>query len=200
MIEAYINLILFAFLMLGTPGPATLAVAAIGAVFGIRQGMLFVAGLLLGFAFVLIIESWGLSKLFTQYPQAKQYLQWFGLAYVIYLAFKISTADSGLKQGKMSQAPGWLDGFILNVTNPKAYVAVLVIYTQFLLPHDNTITAYMITGVVCFVLVLLIDSVWLFLGQLLRPLFNRPKTAKIIRWVFAVSMVLAVVLIVLFSE
>ena len=199
MLEAYINLILFAFLLLGTPGPATLAVAAIGAVFGFRQGMLFVAGLLLGFAFVLIIESWGLSRLFAQYPQAKQYLQWFGLAYVIYLAFKICTVDSEFKQGKISQAPGWLDGFVLNVTNPKAYAAVLVIYTQFLLPYDMTVTAYMITGVVCFLLVLVIDSAWLFLGQLLRPLFSRPKTAKLIRWCFAVSMVLAVVLILLYS-
>ena len=200
MFEAYLTLIIFTVVLLGTPGPATLAVAATGTVFGFRQGVLFTAGLVVGFGVVLVLESWGLSRLLSQYPELKFYLQWFGLAYVIFLAFKIATAKPVTDDQPSSRAPTFFDGLILNISNPKAYAAVLVIYTQFLLPHSDPQLAYAMTGMVCFVMVLLIDFGWLFLGQMLRPLFKQPKRAQIIRLVFATSMILAMLFMMFFVD
>jgi len=190
-IEAYLNLIVFAFLLLGSPGPAPMAVAATGAVFGFRPGLNFVIGLVLGFTMVLLLQGWGISWLFQTYPNLQPWFQWLGVAYIMYLAWKIGSATPQHKPTRQ-QAPTLTDGFVLNVINPKAYAALLVIHVEFLLPHDSTFMAWFMTGLVCWLLVVLIDLGWLLLGQVLQPLMTEPTRAGRIRWSFAVAMVITV--------
>jgi threonine/homoserine/homoserine lactone efflux protein len=190
-IEAYLNLIVFAFLLLGSPGPAPMAVAATGAVFGFRAGLNFVIGLVLGFTVVLLLQAWGISWLFQKYPHLQPWIQWLGVGYIMFLAWKIGTATPQLKS-TLQQAPTLFDGMILNVINPKAYAALLVIYVEFLLPHESIPVAWFMTGLVCWLLVVVIDLAWLLLGQVLQPLMTEPTRARRIRWSFAVAMVIIV--------
>ena len=191
MIEAYLNLIIFAFLLLGSPGPAPMAVAATGAVFGFRAGLNFAMGLVLGFTLVLLLQAWGISWLFEKHPQLQPWFQWLGVVYIMFLAWKIGTASPQLKQTPQ-QAPTLIDGCVLNLINPKAYAALLVIHVEFLLPHESTTHAWFMTGLVCWVLVVVIDLGWLLLGRVLQPLMAEPNRAQRIRWSFAAAMVIAV--------
>lgn len=193
MFDAYISLLIFSFLLLGTPGPAPLAIAATGAVFGIKKGFNFLAGLLAGFALVLCIQGIALYLVVDKDSATMQALQVFGFIYMLYIAYKIATAPAIKDDAQASSPPNFFDGLILNLTNPKAYAALVTINSQVLLPYADSAMAYFITALICFMVVVIIDLAWLFLGKLLRPMMQNPSIGRIIRMIFAASMVAAVV-------
>jgi len=192
MIEALLSLITTTALLLGSPGPAPLALAAIGATYGVRQGLPFLSGILAGLACAIVGAVVGLSALFAAFPSVKFACQLIGGAYIVYIAFKIACAPI-VENTAPQSPPTFSDGFILNLLNPKAYAAFLAIFSQFLLPMTSGVTAYIATGLVCWLVAMVVDVIWLGFGALLRPIFSHPQQARFIRIAFALLMVGAVV-------
>ena len=192
MLEALITLISVVALLLGSPGPAPLALAAVSASFGVKKGIPFLLGILSGLTVAIIGAAFGLSALLALHPAAKTIVQIAGGLYILYVAIKIATAPVVTNEEAQSKVPSFADGFILNLLNPKAYAAFFAIFSQFLLPIDNAILALLSTAAVCMLVAALVDTVWLMLGGAIRPIFHKPVQARILRIVFAVSMVLAV--------
>ncbi len=192
MVESFIVLITTTALLLGSPGPAPLALAATGATFGVKKGIPFLAGILVGLSVAIVGATAGLAALFSQFPSFRVICQVIGGAYILYVAFKIASAPV-VNSHKAQTAPNFKDGFILNLLNPKAYAAFLAIFSQFLLPFSDTTIGYIVTGLTCLMVATLVDTLWLMFGGLLRPIFSKPKQARAIRIAFAIFMVLAVV-------
>jgi threonine/homoserine/homoserine lactone efflux protein len=61
MIENLAALLLAALALMGSPGPATLCTAAAGAAYGVRRGIIFASGIMLGTASVLMIVASGVT-------------------------------------------------------------------------------------------------------------------------------------------
>ena len=192
MSESLISLISVVALLLGSPGPAPIALAAVGASFGVLRGLGFLLGILSGLVVAIIFSAFGLSTLFVVYPQAKAIVQLIGGLYILYVAFKIATAPVIGDVGKHDRAPVYMDGFILNLLNPKAYAAFLAIFSQFLLPLENTSLALLSTGLVCLFVASIVDAAWLVLGGAIRPIFGKPLQVRILRLIFAALMIFAV--------
>lgn len=189
--EALITLITTTALLLGSPGPAPLALAATSAAFGTKEGIPFLLGILSGLAVAIFCASIGLATLFVTFPTMKLICQIVGTGYILFVAYKIATAPTNITETAVSP-PSFKDGFILNLLNPKAYAAFLAIFSQFLLPLASTNLSYLATGVICLLVAALVDMLWLFFGGLLRPIFAEPKQARIIRILFALLMIIAV--------
>jgi threonine/homoserine/homoserine lactone efflux protein len=192
LLESFISLIAATALLLGSPGPAPLALAATGATYGIRQGTPFLLGILCGLSFAIIGATAGLSALFTAFPNVRITCQLIGAAYIIYIAFKIAFAPVVANNSAQS-APKFKDGLILNLLNPKAYAAFLAIFSQFLLPFPDSTISYFTTGLTCLLVATVVDVLWLCLGGVLKPLFSHPVQARVIRVIFAVLMIGAVI-------
>ncbi|MBU2178599.1 MAG: LysE family translocator [Gammaproteobacteria bacterium] len=192
MFEAFLSLITATTLLLGSPGPAPLALAATGATYGIKKGTPFLLGILLGLSCAIIGATAGLSALFTSFPEVKQVCQFIGAAYICYIAYKIATAPIVVNHAA-SEAPRFKDGFILNLLNPKAYAAFLAIFSQFLLPFTESMMGYLVTGLTCLAVASIVDLLWLCAGGILKPIFSHPTQARIIRRVFAVLMLGSVI-------
>lgn len=192
-LDAIISLAITTTLLLGSPGPAPLALAATGATFGIRKGLPFLVGILVGLACVILGTSFGLATLFTTFPNLKVFCQILGACYIVFIAYKIATAPVN-QQHNLIQTPNFKDGFILNLINPKAYAAFLAIFSQYLLPYSEITVSYLLTGIVCLVVATVVDSIWLCFGGLLKPMFSKPRSARILRILFALSMLIAVAL------
>ncbi|WNZ56606.1 LysE family translocator [Microbulbifer sp. MKSA007] len=193
MLEALFSLIAATALLLGSPGPAPLALAASGATFGVRKSSGFLIGILLGLSVAIVGATAGIAALLAAWPEARLAVQLCGALYIGYIAIKIATAPV-LEQGESAtaQPPSLLDGFIFNLLNPKAYAAFLAIFSQFLLPIEESGLSYLATGLVCLLVAAAVDFIWLCLGGSLRPVFHKPRQARIIRVSFAVLMVAAV--------
>jgi len=189
--ESFIVLVSTTALLLGSPGPAPLALAATGASFGVKKGIPFLIGILLGLSVAIVGATLGLAALFSQFPSFRVVCQVIGGAYILYVAYKIASAPITTSKDA-DNIPSLKDGFILNLLNPKAYAAFLAIFSQFLLPFPDVYIAHVITGVTCLAVAAVVDTLWLMFGGLLRPIFSKPKQARAIRVVFAVLMVIAV--------
>ncbi|MCO1334853.1 LysE family translocator [Microbulbifer sp. OS29] len=198
MLEALFSLIAATTLLLGSPGPAPLALAASGATFGIRKSSRFLIGILLGLSVAIVGATAGLAALLVAWPEARFAVQLCGALYIGYIAIKIATAPVlDQSQSAASQAPSLLDGFIFNLLNPKAYAAFFAIFSQFLLPIEKSGLSYIATGLVCLMVAAVVDFIWLCLGGILRPVFYKPKQARMIRVCFALLMIIAVLAVFL---
>ena len=194
MLESIISLIVATSLLLGSPGPAPIALAATAATFGIKKGIPFLVGILCGLIVVITGSTVGLTTLFSAFPKIKIIVQVVGVLYIIYVALKIARAPVlSMRDEVSSTVPSIVDGFLLNLLNPKAYAAFFALLTQFLIPLQTEFQSYLVTAIICFSVAVIVDTLWLFLGGLLGPVFESPRSARILRVTFAVLMVGAVV-------
>lgn len=194
MYESLVSLVVATALLLGSPGPAPLALAATGATYGVKKGAPFLVGILCGLAIAIVGASVGIATLFNAFPGVKVTVQVMGALYIVYVAQKIARApvlNTGVASPEIP--PRLIDGFILNLLNPKAYAAFLALFSQFLLPSHSEFSSFLITGIVCFLVAVLVDVAWLVLGSALRPVFETPRSARVMRVSFAVLMVAAVI-------
>lgn len=199
MFEAMLTLIAATSLLLGSPGPAPMALAAVGASYPFRQGIVFLAGILCGLLWVMSFAALLLNGLLSIHQSLQLLMQIAAALYIVYLAYKIATAPINSEAAASNMAPGFWQGFIFNLLNPKAYAAFVALFSSFLLPMENVLAALVFTGACCFGVAVFVDGAWLFAGRLLRGVFSEPKQGRYLRVMFSSLMVLAVLLAALTS-
>ncbi len=188
------GLFLTSALLLGSPGPAPLSLAACGASFGVNKSLGYLSGLILGLSCVTIGAALGISALFENFPSLRLMVQSCGAAYILYIAFKIATApikDSRKVEGE-NKIPSLVDGVILNLLNPKAYAVLLAIFAQTELLVENVVLNFLLMAIVCLSAATIVDFLWLLMGRGLKALFENPKTARPLRVSFALLMIVVV--------
>ena len=192
MTEAILALLIASTLLLGSPGPATLSLAAVGGSWGVSRGLPYLAGLLAGLLCAMAGGVFGVAAVFVKWPQARWLVQLLGAAYLVYIAIRIATAPL-LAAGASEQhgIPRLRDGVILNLLNPKAYAAFFVLFSQFLLPFDDLAVSYAVTAVIVFSAGVAVDTAWLAIGSTIRPVFTHPRSARATRVLFGVAIVAA---------
>jgi threonine/homoserine/homoserine lactone efflux protein len=181
-------------LLLGSPGPAPLALAASSAIFGTTKTIPFLLGILSGLGLVIVGSAMGLSLLIEGKPVVKTALQIIGVLYILCIALKIASAPVHSFETNTKTQPSFIDGLILNLSNPKAYAAIFALFTQFALPYQSNLKSLVTTGLVCLVVAIVIDTAWVLVGSALRRLFAHPVYARPLRLLFAFLMLSAVAL------
>ncbi len=191
--ENLIGFIFAGFALTGSPGPATLSIAAAAAAFGAWRSVAFTSGIVIGVTMVMIITASGVTGLVLALPGAAPVVAVLAAAYMIYLAYKIATAPPLSDDAGDGQAPSLLGGVFLALANPKAYAAMAALYSGFvLILHRPEVDAAVKTGI----LVAIITTVnigWLLVGAALTRFFRTPGSNRIINIAFAVLLVISVV-------
>ncbi len=177
-------------LLLGSPGPVPVALAATGATYGVRNGIPFLTGVVVGLTLVLMATLAGLFMLLALHPAIEIALLVLSTVYLLYIAFKIATASTDLAN-QQSQAPSLKDGVIFNLINPKAYAAILALLSPLTAFDSGQVEHLIAAGAVIVLVGLLVDSLWLAFGGLLKPVFVRPQQQLAMRYTFA-SLLVAV--------
>jgi len=113
-------LIVASAIVMGSPGPATISVTAIGAAFGLRRSLGYLGGIILGAMLVLLAVALGAVAILLSLPRIAPLLAAASAAYMIYLAWQIATAPPLTRHGPKAPAPSFAGGFLLGVANPKA--------------------------------------------------------------------------------
>lgn len=85
MLESLISLVVATALLLGTLGPAPMALAATGATYGVKKGAPFLVGILSGLAVAIVGATVGIAALFNAFPSVKVTVQVMGALYIIYV-------------------------------------------------------------------------------------------------------------------
>jgi threonine/homoserine/homoserine lactone efflux protein len=121
------SLLVFATAMAFTPGPNTTLAAALAANHGLRHALRFVCAVPFGWGLLLVGCTLGLGALLQAQPALHALVKWGGLAYMLWLAFKLSQAGSLLQADARSFDVGFGKGVALQFVNIKAWMNALLI-------------------------------------------------------------------------
>ena len=180
--------------LMGSPGPATLSIAAVGASFGARRGLPYLLGIVAGTAVVLGLIATGVTAAVLALPALKAAITLLAAGYILYLAWHIATAPPLSRDSVTAKAPAFPGGFLLAVANPKAFAAIGAVYAgHSVVPGDLALDASVKIAALVPVIVL-VNAVWLVSGTLLARALYDPRKSRIANVIFAVLLVASVAL------
>ena len=123
MLSLYFSMAAFALATSITPGPVNILVLGSGAQYGFRASLRLVFGAAAGFCLLLLLIGLGLHELLTAFPALTTFIQWAGVAFLLFMAWKLAVSDGTLGKGDVTSGPKALTGAILQWVNPKAWMA-----------------------------------------------------------------------------
>lgn len=193
---ALLSLILAATVVMGSPGPSTMSATAVGAAFGFRRSLAYLAGLIFGTLAVLAAVAAGVVAMLLSLPRLAPILVAASAVYIAYLAFKIATAPPLPRQDPATSAPSFAGGFLLGVANPKAYLAIAAVFAGTTLAVQSRVVEAMLKTAVLTIMVVVIHLCWLTAGVSLSRLLRHPVRARLVNMLFAAILILTSVIAV----
>jgi threonine/homoserine/homoserine lactone efflux protein len=181
-----IAFVIFATVMFFTPGPNNVMLLSSGLTYGFRRTVPHLAGIVIGFAFMIGAVGLGMGTIFITYPVLQTVLKYAGAAYLIYLAVAIAMSGPVMPDQDNRRGPMTFWGAAMfQWINIKGWVMVI-----------GTITAY--AGIASFpwnitiqvmlslLLGVLACSTWALFGTALRPLLTSERAVRVFNIVMAV--------------
>src|SRR5213592_4062241 len=96
-----IAFVMFAAVMFFTPGPNNIMVMSSGLTYGFRRTLPHIAGVVIGFAFMVGAVGVGFGTVFIAFPVLQTILKYVSAAYLVYLSVMIAMAGPP-KPGKVT--------------------------------------------------------------------------------------------------
>ena len=181
----------------GSPGPATLSLAAAGAAFGAKRVVGYLAGIVVGMIGVMVITASGVVGLLLALPGATPVVTVVAAGYFLWLAWRIATARPLTESATERQAPRFAGGLGLSLINPKGYAAMAALFSGFVLVHEHLPLDITLKIGVLTLLIVVINVVWLISGAMLTRFFRDPRTNRIVNVAFAIALLVSVVVALL---
>ncbi len=181
--------------LLGSPGPAIAVLLAVGRAGGLSRGLPLYSGLQLGLALAASLCAVGLVSALLKMPIVATALTITSAAYLLWLAWSIATAPIGTADARTS-APARVTfrrGFVLGLTNPKAYLAFLSLMASFTIVEGNALNDAVLKVSLCIGVMIVVDLIWLWIGAALGRLFLAPAAERTINIVMGMTIVAAAV-------
>lgn len=185
------------FLLIVTPGPGVLSTAGVGAAYGFRPGLSYVAGLFMGTNMVALAVITGLAAIVLAIPVVREVLMVASVAYLLYLAARIAFAGSRIAFIEAKRAPGVGSGLLLQAINPKAYAVNTALITGFAFYPASLAIETGLKLVIINLIWVPIHLGWLWAGVALHRLNLPDRTQRAINYGMALAMLGVVVLAIL---
>ena len=126
--DSFATLVVFAGVLVCTPGPANMLLMTAGANAGLRASFPLLAGVTLGKLFVHLCLALGLWQIIERFPVVLLVMKVAGACYIVWLAWKVLHLK--IKKGAMTA--GFFAGLVVHPLNPKAWAMVASAYGQFI--------------------------------------------------------------------
>jgi threonine/homoserine/homoserine lactone efflux protein len=105
-----------------SPGPVNMVIISSSASHGLRRTLPFVSGATIGFTLLLVFVGFWLMQAVGDHPVMLRYLEFAGAAFMTYVGFRIASSSPDLSL-EQRNAPTFIEGFLLQWLNPKAWIA-----------------------------------------------------------------------------
>ncbi|EML1066318.1 LysE family transporter [Acinetobacter nosocomialis] len=183
-----------------SPGAGAIASMSSGLNYGFRHGYWNAIGLQIALLIQIMIVAAGVGVLFATTPLAFQAVKWFGVAYLLYLAYLQWTApvkDIEIQHEKKDKTVSalLLNGFVVNISNPKAIVFLLAVLPQFLDLNKPQWIQYLIMAATMVTIDLIVMAGYTGLASKVLRLLRSPKQQKYLNRGFAVMFSCAALLL-----
>lgn len=126
------------FVIVLSPGPAAIAVTAESASNGFKSAFLVILGIAIANIVFFILSATGIAALLIASNTLFSIIKWIGVAYLLYLGFSAIFSQAGplsINPANTNKRHGYkvfLKGFILELSNPKAFLYFSALLPQFI--------------------------------------------------------------------
>jgi len=196
--DVLFGFILAAFALAGSPGPATLSLAATGAAFGAQRGLPYMLGIDIGMVGVMAITASGVVGVLLALPGATPIVSVLAGAYFLYLAYRIAIAPPLSEATAQQSPPSFAAGLLLSLINPKGYAAMAALFSGFVLVRERIMLDVAVKLIVLAAIIATVNLAWLTAGAGLTRFFREPRTNRIVNVIFAILLIASVAVALLF--
>jgi threonine/homoserine/homoserine lactone efflux protein len=189
----------FALAMAGTPGPNNTLVTASGANYGFRRTLPVASGMALGVAAIILVVAAVGSPLVAD-PRIRGVVKWVGLAYLLWLAWRIGSARPKLPGaddggGAGARPLSLLQGALFQLVNPKLWAMVTGAVATYggaasgASPYGVALLFALVFGTATFAS----TAAWTAVGVGAGRLLASERALRLFNWAMAALLVLSLV-------
>ena len=190
-LETWLAFLVACWIISLSPGAGAIASMACGLQYGFWRGYWNAIGLQLALVLQIAVVAAGLGAVLATSSLAFTLIKWFGVAYLLWLAFKQWQAvpqlleDSSLPRPIGRPLSLVLRGFLVNASNPKAIVFILAVLPQFLDPARPLLLQYSEMAATMVVVDLVVMAGYTGLAAKVLRLLRTPRQQRLVNRSFA---------------
>jgi cysteine/O-acetylserine efflux protein len=171
-----------------TPGPNNISSASMGVLYGYRDTLKYMLGIVTGFFLVMLLCGWTSTVLLRILPSFETALRFIGAGYILWLAFE--TLKTSYTFQESNQSPmGFGRGLLLQVLNLKAIVYGLTLYSTFLVSITDNPVLLLLSATFLATLAFCSVSVWALFGSAIRTVLCQARIRQSVNLVLSLLLV-----------
>lgn len=186
--------LIFAFVTSITPGPNNYLLFYYGRHYGFKSSGNLMFGIFLGFFVLLYAAGYGIAEIISASSTIEIALKILSSAWLLYLALMLSRISPQVEIGTGSKT-GFMQGFIMQFINPKAWIMAITGASAFLPDFGNFhlnvfvfAISFGIVGIPCMI-------TWISFGDIIARMLKSEKANRIIGLIMFTLMLLSIVMI-----
>lgn len=172
-----------------SPGPDNIFVLVQSITNGKAYGIATVCGLITGCIIHTTLLAFGISALIAANENIFFGIKLLGAIYLLYLAYKVYTSDASLNFDsenvpKKSLKQLFVQGFFMNVLNPKVTIFFLAFFPGFLFSESmsTVLQFYILGGLFMLVSFIIFSSIALLAGQIKTYTQKHKNSGLVLKW------------------
>ena len=156
---------LFAFVASITPGPTNILVLSNSARFGLAAAVPIILGGCSAAATIVLLVGLGAGEWLLGHPHIQQAMAWFGLAWLLYLAWQIARSPVGpIAADSVAKRLGSVGAASLQLVNPKTWMMAFAVVSLFA-GADAGAVGYASYALLFFLISIPCLAAWALLGR-----------------------------------
>ena len=183
-----IALISFVAVTTYTPGPNNISAASMGVLYGYKQTLPYMLGMVSGFFMMLTLSGLVSGFLIEKIPAFEMVLRIAGALYILWLAWHTLRASYTFDE-EQAKPLGFIQGFLLQVLNVKVIVYGLTLYGTFLANKIPSVYHLVLSALLFASVGFTSVSLWTLFGAGIRRYLNQPKVRLVVNVVLALLLV-----------
>ena len=189
--ELFWALVFFAFATSITPGPNNIMIMSSGLNYGVQKSLAHLAGIQLGFLLMLLAVGLG-AGLLLQQPLLHQLIKVVGSGYLLYLAWKIASAEPEQIATGDSKPLSFMQALLFQWVNAKAWVMITGAIAAFTSLHGVYWQQLALIALVFLLVGLPCTGSWLLFGAALKRLLAAPRQRRLFNRLMGALLALSV--------
>jgi threonine/homoserine/homoserine lactone efflux protein len=187
------------FVAAGSPGPSIAALVSRVLAKGWRDVLPFLIAMWVGEAVWLSFAVAGLSAIAESFQLVFAAIKWVGVAYLLYLAWKMWFAEPGGADGELPESRSavrmFLAGLTVTLGNPKIMMFYVALLPSIIDLNGVTLAGWLELVAAMLIVLAAVDIIWMTMANKARAFLKSPRAVKIANRISAGTMAGAAVAI-----
>jgi threonine/homoserine/homoserine lactone efflux protein len=173
-----------------SPGPDNIYVLVQSMTNGKASGLATVCGLITGCIIHTTLLAFGVSVIIKENATLFYIIKLLGALYLLFLAYKVFKSDAQLHLEsnvvpKKSLKDLFIQGFFMNVLNPKVTIFFLAFFPGFLFSDtmSTVVQFYVLGGIFMLVSFIIFSAIALLAGQIKSYTLNHKNSGLVLKWI-----------------